>query len=79
MEQLDLPAELAGVPRMELMGSREFYMEQHRGVLSYSTEAVEINGGDMVVRLSGRELQLLAMTETELRIGGRIEKMELIE
>lgn len=78
MEQLDLPVELAGAPRMELTGTRQFYMEQHHGVLSYSTEAVEISGGAMVVRLSGQELQLLAMTENELRIGGKIEKLELI-
>lgn len=78
MEQLDLPGQLAGVPRMEVIGTGEFYMEHHSGVLSYSTELVEINGGVMVVRLSGQELQLLAMTESELRIGGKIEKMELI-
>lgn len=77
-EQLDLPMELAGAPRMELTGTGQFYMEQHRGVLSYSTEAVEISGGAMVVRLSGQNLQLVAMTETELRIGGKIEKLELM-
>ena len=78
MEQLDLPGELLGAPRMELTGAGQFYMEQHHGVLSYSTEAVEISGGALVVRLSGQELQLLAMTENELRIGGKIEKLELI-
>lgn len=78
MEQLDLPGELAGLPRMEMVGMSEFYMERHRGVLAYSTEAVEISGGDMVVRIEGQELQLLAMTEAELRLGGRIEKVELI-
>lgn len=79
MERLDLPGELAhGVPHMELTGQRQFFMAQHKGVLSYSTELVEISGGSLVVRLTGRELQLLAMTESELRIGGTIEKLELI-
>lgn len=78
MERLDLPASLAGVPTMELTGNREFYMERHRGVLSYSTELVEINGGGLVIRVSGSGLQLLAMTEEELRIGGRIDKVELV-
>ena len=79
MERLDLPGELAiGVPGMELTGNRQFFMTQHKGVLAYSPETVEINGGSLLVRLTGRELQLLAMTESELRIGGWIEKVELV-
>lgn len=78
-ERLDLPGELVpGVPQMELSGQSRFFMAQHRGVLSYSTELVEIGGGSMVVRLTGRRLQILAMTEQELRIGGVIEKVELV-
>ena len=43
MDRLDLPGELAaGVGRMELVGDRQFYMEQHRGVLRYSTEVIDI-------------------------------------
>lgn len=79
VERLDLPAELAyGVPQMELMGQQQFFMARHKGVLSYSTELVEINGGSLVVRLTGQKLQLLAMTDEELRLGGVIEKVELV-
>ena len=79
MERLDLPGELAvGIPPMELTGQRQFFMAQHKGVLSYSTELVEIAGGELTVRLAGRELQLLAMTDQELRIGGIIERVELV-
>ena len=79
-ERLDLPPILApGIPRMELYGSHAFYMDRHRGVLAYSTEAVDINGGSVAVRLTGRGLQLQAMTGEELRIDGVIEKIELVE
>lgn len=57
MDRLDLPGELAaGVGRMELVGNRQFYMEQHRGVLRYSTEVIDIAAADMTVRITGREL-----------------------
>ena len=80
MDRLDLPVNLAaGVARMELLGNRSFYIDRHRGVLSYSTEAVDINGGSVVVRITGRSLQLQAMTEQELRIDGIIEQIELVE
>ena len=40
MERLDLPGDIpAGVPHMELIGEREFFMCRHRGVLSYSAGA----------------------------------------
>ena len=56
MERLDLPGDIpAGVPHMELIGEREFFMCRHRGVLSYSTETVEIGGGSL--RIYDRELQ----------------------
>ena len=48
-------------------------------MLGYSTEAVDINGGSVVVRISGRQLQLQAMTDEELRIDGVIEKIEFVE
>ena len=79
-EGMDLPGELTpGVPDMQLVGSRQFFMMQHKGVLAYSPEAVEIDGGTLLVRLTGRELQLQAMTETEIRVAGCIEKVELVE
>lgn len=79
-DKLDLPAVLApSLPRMELAGNHSFYMDRHRGVLGYSTEAVDINGGSIIVRLMGRDLQLQAMTDEELRITGIIEKIELVE
>ncbi|MBQ3548592.1 MAG: sporulation protein [Oscillospiraceae bacterium] len=79
-DKLDLPTVLApNLPRMELVGTHSFYMDRHRGVLGYSTEAVDINGGSVIVRLTGRELQLQAMTDEELRITGHIGKVELVE
>ena len=79
-DKLDLPPVLApDIPRMELVGNRAFYMDRHRGVLGYSTEVVDINGGSVVVRITGRGLQLQAMTDQELRIDGIIEKIELVE
>ena len=77
MDRLDLPG-AAGVGRMELVGDRQFYMEQHRGVLRYSTEVIDIAAVNMTVRITGRELQLLAMTDRELRISGTIAAIELL-
>lgn len=80
MDRLDLPVNLAsGVARMELLGNRSFYMDRHRGVLAYSTEAVDINAGTVVVRVQGQGLELAVMTDEELRINGIIRQIQLVE
>ena len=80
LERLELPVNLAkGVARIELLGNREVYMDRHCGVLAYTTENIDVNGGTVVVRFYGRELRLLVMTGQELRITGVIERIELVE
>lgn len=80
MERMELPVNLAaGVARLELLGNRELYMDRHRGVLSYTTETIDVNGGTVVVRVKGQDLRLLVMTGQELRITGVIRQIELVE
>ena len=80
LERLELPVNIsADVARIELLGNRELYMDRHRGVLAYSTEEVDVNGGGVVVRIRGEGLQLLVMTEQELRLTGKIAGIELVE
>ena len=72
-ELFDLPSDLAaGLPHMELLGNREFFMERHSGILSYADTEILLGAGAMQVRVQGRELHLLAMTEQEIRLGGYI-------
>lgn len=79
VERLDLPPEVASVPQVELYGNRQLYLSGHKGVISYSTEEVAVAGGMLTVCIRGRELQLAAMTDHELRLTGYIEQVELME
>ena len=43
---LDLPADgVAGVPKVELLGDRELYLENYKGILSYGKEELHVDGG----------------------------------
>lgn len=76
-ELFDLPADMvAGLPHVEVVGDGRFYLENHRGILSYSGEEIDINSGDMVVRVFGSGLELVSMTGDALRIRGRIQRVE---
>ena len=76
-ELFDLPADVvAGLPRMEMVGSRQLYLEHHTGILAYSEEGIDVNTSAGVLRVQGKQLTLLAMTADVLRIGGRIQSVE---
>ena len=78
-ELFDLPADLvAGMPHLEMVGSRQLYLEHHTGLLSYSGEQIDVNTTGGVLRVRGKELSLLAMTAEELRIGGEITAVEWV-
>lgn len=74
---MDLPRDLAGLPRVEIVGG-EVYIGHHRGILSYSESEIDVNTKMMVLRVEGENLQLLTMTEEELRIGGTVNSVQLI-
>ena len=79
-ELFDLPPDLvAGLPHMEMLGDRYFYMERHKGILSYSGEEIDINGDKMIVRVRGAGLELVSMTGGALRIKGTISQVEWSE
>ena len=79
-ELFDLPPDLvAGLPHMEMLGDRYFYMERHKGILSYSGEEIDINGETGIVRIFGKDLELTRMTGDQLRIQGSISRLEWVK
>ena len=77
-EGVDLPGDVvAGLPRVELTGSRELRMENHRGILAYGSEEIHISGGKLIVKVRGTGLELKAMNARELLITGTIFSVDL--
>ena len=78
-ELFDLPADMvAGLPHVEMMGNSRFYMEHHRGIISYSDREIDISGQGMILRLQGEKLELVSMTGDALRIHGTICRVEWV-
>lgn len=75
----DLPADVIGaLPHIELIGDCQLLMNRHEGILSYSTQSIDVNGGALVLRILGEGLELMAMTGCELRVRGKITALQLI-
>lgn len=78
-ELFDLPADAAaGAVHVELVGSSRFFMENHRGILSYSDTEISVGGDGCVVRVLGEGLELQSMTASALRIRGDIRRLEWV-
>ena len=78
-ELFDLPADVAaGLSHMELLGDRQLLLEGHKGLLPYGTELFDVSGGGAVLRVTGAGPTVRSMTEREVRIGGRIDGVEVL-
>ena len=78
-EALELPGDVvAGLPRIELTGDRELRMENHRDILAYGSQEIQISGGRLVVKVRGEDLELRAMNAGELLITGTLRGVDLL-
>ena len=67
-ELFDLPADIvAGLCHVEMLGDRQLFLEGHSGILSYGTEQIDVGAGS-----------LRSMTDSEVRIFGKIDTVEYV-
>ena len=72
-EALSLPADvLAGVPKVTVTGARRVLVENHRGLLRYERDIIEISGGRVMLRVRGENMELVVMRRSDLLIEGEI-------
>lgn len=77
-EKLDLPAEaLAGTIRVMVTGQNRVLIENHRGILAYTEDLLEVSGGKQRLRVRGENLLLRAMDQNELLLTGKVYGLDL--
>lgn len=77
-ERLDLPAELLeGTARLTLTGGSAVRIENHRCLLSYSPDLLEVGCGTLRLRVRGEGLRIRCMDRTELLLTGKILGVEV--
>ena len=64
-ELFDLPADvIAGLPHLEMIGGRQLFLEQHKGLLAYSDTAIDINTGVAVITSGGSQNMSVSLDGT---------------
>ena len=69
----DLPGDVAGLTNIEICGTREVLIENHKGILEYDDTILCVNAGRHLLTIEGQNLVISAMNDLGLRLSGTIE------
>lgn len=77
-ELLEIPKEVySNVPNIILTGFEEMIIENNKGILEYEDYYVRVNTFIGIININGINLKLEKMTEDNLKISGKIEKIDI--
>lgn len=72
-DMLDIPSDIIlDLPKVVIVGDQQLFIENHRGIVEYSSESVRVNVGDYEVEVSGENLLLRNILPDEICLEGRI-------
>ena len=73
----NLPKDVVlGVPILTLTGHYEVNIENYRGILEYTEQLIRINVRGGQIRITGKSLEINYYTTTDMKITGKVEKIE---
>lgn len=74
---LEMPeSALSGEPTVEFSGNGEAVVDGCKGVIEYGEGVIRLSTGRMILRFTGRNLQLRCMTAENAIITGYIQSLE---
>ena len=78
-ELLELPKDvMLDLPKIILVGQLQVYIENHKGILEYTTTRIRINTKSGVLRITGTNLLIKNIVVEEIVIVGNINNVEFI-
>ena len=78
-DMFDVSADIiAGRSRIEITGNRELLIENHGGIIEYGETEIDINAGELIVRIRGDGLQIRAMNAGAISLSGVILSVEFV-
>jgi sporulation protein YqfC len=77
---LDLPQDVVfDLPRMTMIGDRQLYIENHRGVIHFSPDKLRLALANGELEVTGAELVIRGIWTEEVFIEGVIKHIHLLE
>lgn len=77
-DRFDLPTESLGQIKLSVLGNRKIMIENHKGILVYERERIEVSGKSLKIIILGDGLDLEAMDKEAVLVRGNIVSVEFI-
>lgn len=76
-DALDLPGDIVlNLPRITITGSVAVFIENHRGIVEYTSDRVRLNTGERALIVKGEGLLIKSLVADEVTIEGRLKSIE---
>jgi sporulation protein YqfC len=77
---LEIPGDLVlDIPKITITGREELYLENHKGIIEYSTVRMRINLSRGFLEIIGQNLEIQALMPDEMRVVGDISSIKFID
>ena len=67
------------LPKITLVGNLQLYIENHKGIIEYSTGLIRINTKSGILVVTGSDLSIRTIVIEEIIVVGRIDKVEFLQ
>jgi sporulation protein YqfC len=79
-DMLELPKDLVlDLPRLVVIGQRELYLENHKGIIEYGDCCIKINLSRGLLEIEGEGLEIKLIMPDEVTITGLIKSLRFVE
>ncbi len=79
-DMLELPKDLVlDLPRLVVIGQRELYLENHKGIIEYGDSCIKINLSRGLLEIEGEGLEIKLIMPDEVTITGLINCLRFVE
>ena len=76
-EMTEIPKDfMMNMPRVTILGNREMYVDNYKGLLEYCDESIQLATTNKVIVIRGEELIITRIVEDAIFIGGNIVSVE---
>lgn len=76
---LELSGESLDLPKITLLENRCAFIQNHRGIMEYSTEIIRLRTKQGEILINGNGLSLDSALRDELTVRGNIAKIEFVD
>ena len=70
---LEIPADIVlDLPKLTITGRNQLYLENHKGIIEYSTSRLRINLSRGYLEINGEKLEIQALMPDEMKVTGEV-------